>query len=619
MELASEFNGDGLTSGARLTDTTSAPPASEEHVIETDLLIVGTGPAGSALACFLASHGLKGIMLSNAPTTSDTPRAHITNPAALECMRDIGLEEACISAATHGDCMLHTRWCHDMTGEEYARIYSWGNDPKRRGDYENASPCRHVDLPQTEFEPILVRHAALKGWTTRFNTSFLTFSRDSKDGAITSTVRDDLSNHTYHIRSKYLFGCDGARSQVLRELKIPLIKKPGQGLALNVLVKVDLSAYVDARKGNLHWVFQPEQEYPDFAWSGLIRMVKPWTEWMFILFPKPGVEFQEPTHEQYLKRCKEIVGNDDLPLEILNVSKWNINEIIAEYYSDGNIFCLGDAVHRHPPFNGLGSNTCVQDAFNLAWKVAYTMKGLAGPGLLESYSQERQPVGHGVITRANQGIRDHTPVWDALGVSAETVQERMQIWEELKAATPEGVKRRKLLRKTVEGTSHEFHALGIEMNQRYVSNAVVHVDERKAGRHTPPTPEDPILEHIPSTFPGCRLPHAWLNTRDPGKQFSTIDLAGHGEFCILTGIGGEKWKEAAKIVGEKLKVKINAYSIGWCQDYEDVYGDWNEKSEIEESGCLLLRPDRFVAWRSLSVQDDCEGALMEVMEKVLGR
>src|ERR1700677_3986302 len=106
MELASEFNGDGLTSGARLTDTTSATPASEEHVIETDLLIVGTGPAGSALACFLASHGLKGIMLSNAPTTSDTPRAHITNPAALECMRDIGLEEACISAATHGDCML---------------------------------------------------------------------------------------------------------------------------------------------------------------------------------------------------------------------------------------------------------------------------------------------------------------------------------------------------------------------------------------------------------------------------------------------------------------------------------------------------------------------------------
>lgn len=607
------------SNGTSLSPAYSAPPVSKDHVIETDLLIVGTGPAGSALACFLTSHGLTGIMLSNAPTTSDTPRAHITNPAALECMRDIGLEEACVSAATKGDCMLHTRWCHDMTGEEYARIYSWGNDPKRKGDYESASPCRHVDLPQTEFEPILVRHATLKGWTTRFNTSFLSFEREGKDGVITSTVKDDLSNHTYQIRSKYLFGCDGARSQVLRELKIPLIKKPGQGLALNVLVKVDLSQYVDARKGNLHWVFQPEREYPDFAWSGLIRMVKPWTEWMFILFPKPGVEFKEPTQEQYLQRCKEIVGNDDIPVEILNVSKWYINEIIAEYYSDGNIFCLGDAVHRHPPFNGLGSNTCVQDAFNLAWKVAYTMKGLAGPSLLDSFSQERQPVGHGVITRANQGIRDHTPVWDALGVSAETVEERMKLFDELKAATPEGKKRRKLLRETVEGTSHEFHGLGIEMNQRYISDAVLHEDEKKAGRHTPSAPPDPVLDHIPSTYPGCRLPHAWLNTRNPGEQFSTIDLAGHGEFCLLTGIGGEKWKEAAIVVGKKLNVKINAYSVGWCQDYEDVYGDWDDKREVDESGCLLVRPDRFVAWRSMNVETNCEERLLEVMRKVLGR
>jgi 2-polyprenyl-6-methoxyphenol hydroxylase-like FAD-dependent oxidoreductase len=602
----------------RLSHTTSAESALADHVVDTELLIVGTGPAGSALASFLASHGLTGIMLSNAPTTSDTPRAHITNPAALECMRDIGLEEACVSAATQGDCMLHTRWCHDMTGEEYARIYSWGNDPKRKGDYEGASPCRHVDLPQTEFEPILVRHATLKGWTTRFNTTFLGFEREGKAGLITSTVRDDLSRRVYQIRSHYLFGCDGARSQVLRELKIPLIKKPGQGLALNVLVKVDLSQYVEARKGNLHWVIQPEREYPDFAWSGLIRMVKPWTEWMFILFPKPGVEFKEPTPEQYLQRCKEIVGNDDIPLEVLNVSKWYINEIIAEYYSDGNIFCLGDAVHRHPPFNGLGSNTCVQDAFNLAWKVAYTMKGLAGPRLLDSFSQERQPVGHGVITRANQGIRDHIPVWDALGVSAETVEERMKLFDELKAATPEGKKRRKLLRTTVEGTRHEFHGLGIEMNQRYISDSIYHEDEKKAGRHTPPTPPNPILDHIPSTYPGCRLPHAWLNTRNPGKQFSTIDLAGHGSFCLLTGIGGEDWKAAAKAVSEKLKVKINAYSIGWCQDYEDVYGDWDDKREVEESGCLLVRPDRFVAWRSISLETDCEGRLLEIMKTVLG-
>ena len=129
-----------------------SPPAVEGDVadaIETPLLIVGAGPAGASLACFLASHGLNGIMLSAAPGSSDTPRAHITNMAAMECMRDIGLEEECFNAATKGDCMEHTRWCHSMTGEEYARVFSFGNDPQRHGDYSMASPCKCVDLPQT--------------------------------------------------------------------------------------------------------------------------------------------------------------------------------------------------------------------------------------------------------------------------------------------------------------------------------------------------------------------------------------------------------------------------------------------------------------------------------------
>ena len=97
---------------------------------------------------------------------------------------------------------------------------------------------------------------------------------------MTSTVRDDLTKHTYAIHSKYLFGCDGARSQILRELAIPLIKKPGQGLAVNVLVKVDLTPYVQTRVGNLHWMFTPELEGVDFGWVCIARMVKPWTEYV---------------------------------------------------------------------------------------------------------------------------------------------------------------------------------------------------------------------------------------------------------------------------------------------------------------------------------------------------
>ncbi|KAF2204351.1 hypothetical protein GQ43DRAFT_446779 [Delitschia confertaspora ATCC 74209] len=583
--------------------------------VETDHLIVGAGPAGGSLACFLAQHGLKGTIIAAAPGTADTPRAHITNMAALECLRDIGLEEDCVKASTKGDCMLHTRWCRSMAGDEYARIYSWGNDPARHGDYDGASPCNHVDLPQTILEPILLRYATLNGFTLRFDTTFLSFETEPS-GTILSRIRDNLTKQEYTIRSKYLYGCDGARSQVIRQLAIPLIKKPGQGLAINILVEADLSHLVETRKGNLHWIMQPDLEHPVWGWSCIARMVKPWNEWMFILFPEPGAEqWEEPTQEEYLQRVKEFIGDDNIPAKILNVSKWKINDIVAERYSEGNIFCLGDAVHRHPPLNGLGSNTCIQDAYNLAWKIAYTEKSLSSASLLSSFSPERQPVGHTVITRANQGFRDHKPVWDALALLDKDVSTRAKKLRELGEATKEGRERREKLRKAVQETRHEYHGVGVEMNQRYVSSAIYLEDEGSR----PALPEDPVLEHEITTYPGSRLPHAWLNTKTPGTQISTIDLAGHGKFCLLTGIGGGKWKDAAKQVGGELGFDISTYSIGWDQDYEDVYFDWARRREVEEDGCVLVRPDRFVAWRANGMIEDCAGKLGKVLKSILGR
>jgi len=106
---------------------------------------------------------------------------------------------------------------------------------------------------------------------------------------------------------------------------------------------------------------------------------------MLILFPAPGAGTDfNPTHDEYLACAKTVIGDDSLPVEILGVSKWFINEIVAEHYSNVNAFCLGDAVHRHPPLNGLGSNSCIQDAYNLAWKIAYVMKCKASPSVLDS-------------------------------------------------------------------------------------------------------------------------------------------------------------------------------------------------------------------------------------------
>lgn len=122
-----------------------------------------------------------------------------------------------------------------------------------------------------------MQYATHNGFTCRFDTTFLSFEREPS-GTILSKVQDNLTKQIYEIRSKYLFGCDGARSRVLRQLQIPLVKKPGQGLATNVLVKVDLEHVVENRMGNLHWVMQPDEETPDFCQSTIVRMVKPWNE-----------------------------------------------------------------------------------------------------------------------------------------------------------------------------------------------------------------------------------------------------------------------------------------------------------------------------------------------------
>jgi hypothetical protein len=196
-----------------------------------------------------------------------------------------------------------------------------------------------------------------------------------------------------------------------------------------------------------------------------------------------------------------------------------------------------------------------------------------------------------------------------------SLEVRRKHFAELSEATPEGISRRERHQTAIQGTSHEFHGVGIEMNQRYDSSAIFLEDEALR----PSLPSDPVLEHEITTYPGSRLPHAWLNTKLPGKQFSTINLADRGDFCVLTGIGGAKWKDAAKTIAEKLDIKVNAYSIGWGQDYEDVYFDWAKRREISESGCVLVRPDRFVAWRAEAMIVNPEDKLFKVLKAVLGR
>lgn len=226
-----------------------------------------------------------------------------------------------------------------------------------------------------------------------------------------------------------------------------------------------------------------------------------------------------------------------------------------------------------------------------------------------------------MIARANQGLRDHVPVWNALGMLDPDASTRAAHFAELRDPGSAGVKRRAELADAVKGTAREFHGLGVEMGQRYVSDAIVFATRNEIGE-PPRKPADPVLDYVVSTYPGCRLPHAWLNSRIPGPRCSTVDLAGHGAFALLTGLSGaEVWRRAGAQAEKETGVQVRVCSIGWMQDWEDVYGDWARRREVDEDGCVLVRPDRFVAWRAMSlgvVQGEPAERLVQVLRAVLG-
>lgn len=207
-------------------------------------------------------------------------------------------------------------------------------------------------------------------------------------------------------------------------------------------------------------------------------------------------------------------------------------------------------------------------------------------------------------------------IWKLLGTFEPTAEDGRKALDALQEDSAKGRQCRVELQDALRLIDREEHGLGIEMNQRYRSKAV-YLDDEEAD--APPFDKDPLEHYHPTTYPGSRLPHAWLSRAVPSKAISTIDLAGKGGFTLLTGTGGNGWREAARAVTDVLGVPIAVCQIGFRQEYEDRYWDWAKLREVTESGCVLVRPDYFVAWRSVQWERESAEKLHKVMRTVLSR
>jgi 2,4-dichlorophenol 6-monooxygenase len=393
--------------------------------IQTDVLIIGTGPAGSSAAALLSTYGVENMAINRYRWLANTPRAHITNQRTMEVLRDLGreVEDEAYMFCSHQDLMGENVFCESLAGEEIGRMKSWGNHPLSKAEHQLSSPTMMNDLPQTFMEPLLFKTACSRGTQARMSMEYLRHEQDA-DG-VTTTCLDRLTGKEITIRSKYLLGADGGNSKVAELEKLPFEGQMGVGGSMNIIFKADLSKYVAHRPSVLYWVVQPGADVGGIG-MGLVRMVRPWNEWLIVWGydingPEPVVDNAFAT-----KVVRDLVGDQSLEPEITSVSTWTVNNMYATHMQSGRVFIMGDAAHRHPPSNGLGSNTSIQDSFNIAWKLAAVLKGQAGPALLDTYSQERAPVAKQIVTRANQSIGEFGPIFEALGLTESTDPEVMQ-------------------------------------------------------------------------------------------------------------------------------------------------------------------------------------------------
>ena len=582
--------------------------------IEIDVLIIGSGPAGSATAALLSNHGIENMVVNRYRWLANTPRAHITNQRCMEVLRDLGreVEDEAYLHATHQDLMGENIFCESLAGEEIGRMKSWGKHPLSRAEHQLASPCHMNDLPQTFMEPILFGAACRKGTQARMSTEYLSHEQDA-DG-VTTTLLDRLSGREYQVRSKYLVGADGGNSLVAEHLGLPFEGEMGVGGSMNILFKADLSKYVAHRPSVLYWVMQPGADVGGIG-MGLVRMVRPWNEWLIVW----GYDINQPTpevDEEFATGvARQLVGDPDLKINLISANTWTVNNKFATNMQKGRVFIMGDAAHRHPPSNGLGSNTSIQDSYNLAWKLASVIKGHAGTGLLDSYTEERAPIAKQIVTRANQSIGEFGPIFEALGMTGSDDHDAIKANMDARTdATPDAEKQRAAIRDAIAFKIYEFDAHGVELNQRYKSGAILTDDQME-----PAFELDAELHYQPTTWPGARLPHVWVFNRDSGDQVSTLDLCGQGEFTIFTGIGGEAWVDAAEKLGTELGMPIRTRLIGPRREYVDHGGDWARASEIGDTGCLIVRPDQHVAWRAEAMVDDPSAELGRALTSILAR
>lgn len=527
---------------------------------ETEVLIVGGGPVGLAMALELRYQGISCILIEESDGVITHPKVAGAGPRSMELYRRWGIAQQVRDAGWPDDHPLDIAWVTAVGGYEIFRLNfsTTGERPLPSYTPEPEQPC-----PQHWLLPLLVRNLSQHPFGPVYLSHRLESFEQKNDG-IVANVTNLISANTQTIQAKYLVACDGARSSIRKACGIDAPAYHPTRVFQNILFQAPkLPEILGSRKALVFYMVNPKRlRYPlrSIDGKGLYRLTS---------VPKEDGEMRDPE-----EAVREALGIDT-PIDILSSLQWYLTHRVAEHFRDNRIFFVGDSAHTLSPSGGFGMNTGIADAADLGWKLAAALRGWASSNLLDTYETERRPIAVRNMEEANVNLQ-------------RTLKRTLPA--EIMSDSPEGEQARRQMAENMErgDVRREFDAPGIHFGFRYESSAIIPDDSQ------PPT-NDPHQWHQTS-YPGCRAPHAWLES---GK--STLDLFGHSFIlmCFQGQQGVERFEKACQQRGVPFTSKaINNPEI--ANLYERAY--------------VLVRPDGHVSWRGDTLPHDPG----DVIDKVRG-
>ncbi|MEU9037844.1 FAD-dependent monooxygenase [Streptomyces sp. NPDC048352] len=541
----------------------------EEHAdVRVPVLVVGGSLVGLSTSLFLSRHGIGHMVVEKHAGTSVHPRGRGINARTMELFRTAGVEPAIRKEASALEANQGILQTQALIGGEHKWLIK-AVDPT--GALARFSPTGWCLCSQNNIEPVLAAQSRAQGADVRFSTELMSFDQDAT--GVTALVKDRETGEHLTVRADFLIAADGPRSPVREALGI---RQTGNGELFHNVSIVFRSERLAEALGDLRFIvcylMRPGAD-------GALLPVDNETQWVFHApwHPETGETLEDFTEERCTAQIREAIGVPDLDVEIGGKAPWHAAERVAEQYAVGRVFVVGDAAHEMSPTGAFGSNTGIQDAHNLAWKIAAVLNGSAGPRLLDSYEEERLPVARATSERASARSAEHShPGY----VPPPTM-----------------------------GGGPGSGVLTTAMGYCYPRGAVLGGDPSR-----PVIPEEMRLKGDV----GTRAPHMWL-TRD-GERISTLDLY-ERSFVLLSG-PGTPWREAARQAARETGALLDAYTVGSAPDADLVQpdgADWAELHELPADGAVLVRPDGFVAWRAEGLPADPRGELTDALKRLLRR